>query len=37
VDRVIVVSEGRIVADGSHSELLQNSSIYRDLVNDQLL
>jgi ATP-binding cassette subfamily B protein/subfamily B ATP-binding cassette protein MsbA len=30
-DRVLVLHEGRIVADGRHGELLERSSIYREL------
>ncbi len=37
VGRVIVVDRGRIVADGSHSQLIQTSPVYRDLVETQLV
>ncbi len=37
MDRVIVLHEGRIVADGPHHELLRTSASYRDLVENQLV
>jgi len=37
VDRVLVVDDGRIVADGPHSELIRSSEVYRDLVENQLV
>jgi ATP-binding cassette, subfamily B, bacterial len=37
VARVIVVDQGRIVADGSHVELMKTSDAYRDLVETQLV
>ncbi len=37
VARVIVVDQGRIVADGSHVELMKTSEAYRDLVETQLV
>ena len=36
-DRVLVVERGRLVADGTHSELMRGSSVYRDLVETQLV
>lgn len=37
VDRVIVVDDGKVVATGSHEELLESSQAYRDLVETQLV
>ena len=37
VNRVLMVDRGRIVADGSHKELLAQSGAYRDLVETQLV
>jgi ATP-binding cassette subfamily B protein len=37
VARVIVIDQGRIVADGSHAELMKTSDAYRDLVETQLV
>lgn len=33
-DRVVLVDEGRVVAEGSHEELLTSSALYRDLFGD---
>jgi ABC-type multidrug transport system fused ATPase/permease subunit len=37
VDRVIVLDQGRIVDSGTHDELLQTSTFYRQLVTTQLV
>jgi ATP-binding cassette subfamily B protein len=37
VDRVIVLEDGRIVASGSHDELIHSSTFYRQLVQTQLV
>jgi ATP-binding cassette subfamily B protein len=31
-DRIVVLERGRLVADGSHSELLESSELYREIV-----
>lgn len=31
-DRILVLEDGRLVADGSHSELLESSDLYREIV-----
>jgi len=35
-DKIIVVDEGRIVAQGTHSELMQSSSVYQEIYASQL-
>jgi ATP-binding cassette subfamily B protein len=37
VDRVIVLDQGRIVESGTHDELIQRSTFYRQLVHTQLV
>ncbi len=37
VARVLVIDRGRLVADGTHAELMQSSPEYRDLVETQLV
>ena len=34
-DRILVMSEGRIVDFGTHAELLAHPGIYRDLYTEQ--
>ncbi len=36
-DRILVVDEGRLVAEGTHEQLLAESAIYCDIVASQLL
>ncbi len=31
-DRIVVLEQGRLVADGSHEELLESSDLYREIV-----
>lgn len=35
-DRILVLEQGRIVAQGSHAELLQSSLVYREIYDSQL-
>ena len=35
-DKIVVLSEGKIVESGTHNELLQNSKIYKNLYSKQL-
>ncbi len=35
-DKIIVLDEGEIVGTGTHSELLENCSVYRDIAKSQL-
>jgi ATP-binding cassette subfamily B multidrug efflux pump len=35
-DKIIVMDEGRVVAQGSHKELLQSSRIYQEIYESQL-
>ena len=35
-DKIVVIDEGRIAADGTHSELMQSSPIYREIYDSQL-
>ena len=35
-DRILILDEGRVVADGPHAELLATSPIYRELYDSQL-
>jgi ATP-binding cassette subfamily B protein len=37
VGRVLVIDRGRLVADGTHAELMQSSNAYRELVETQLV
>jgi len=36
-DRIVVMDKGRIVAQGKHAELIENSPLYRGLYETQLL
>jgi len=35
-DKIIIISDGKIVASGSHNELIQTSGIYKDIYNSQI-
>ncbi|GIP42297.1 multidrug ABC transporter ATP-binding protein [Paenibacillus sp. J45TS6] len=35
-DRILVMDEGKIVGSGTHSELLANNEVYREIVSSQL-
>ncbi len=35
-DKILVMDDGRIAAEGSHGELMKTSEIYRDIVRSQL-
>jgi ABC-type multidrug transport system fused ATPase/permease subunit len=36
-DRVVLVQDGQLVAEGTHDELIRSSQAYRDLVENQLV
>lgn len=36
-DRILLLSEGKITAEGTHEELIVKSKMYRDMVEKQLL
>ncbi|MGN9783150.1 hypothetical protein ACTMTF_17080 [Nonomuraea sp. ZG12] len=36
-DFIIVFDEGRVLAQGSHDDLIKESPLYRELAHDQLL
>jgi len=35
-DKILVLDEGRIVAQGTHGELMQSSQVYREIYASQL-
>ena len=35
-DKILVLDEGRIVAEGNHGELMRNSAVYREIYASQL-
>ena len=35
-DKIVVIDEGRVVAEGTHSELMQSSSVYQEIYASQL-
>jgi ATP-binding cassette subfamily B protein len=35
-DKIIVLDKGRLVAEGSHSELMKESPIYQEIFESQL-
>lgn len=37
VDQIIVLDEGRVLSKGKHKELVQNCSVYRDLLEKTIL
>ena len=35
-DKIIVLDEGKVVATGTHKELLRTSDVYREIATSQL-
>jgi ATP-binding cassette subfamily B multidrug efflux pump len=35
-DKILVLDNGRVVAEGSHDTLMETSPIYREIYNSQL-
>ena len=35
-DKILVIDEGKIVGDGTHDELINNCSVYREIAMSQL-
>ena len=35
-DQIVVLDEGKVVGKGTHSELLKNCAIYREIASSQL-
>ncbi|MGL5086454.1 MAG: ABC transporter ATP-binding protein [Clostridium sp.] len=35
-DRILVLDEGKVVGDGTHKELLENCTVYQEIVSSQL-
>ena len=35
-DKILVVDEGRIVAEGTHGELMKTSKVYQEIYDSQL-
>jgi ABC-type multidrug transport system fused ATPase/permease subunit len=35
-DRILVLDDGRVVAEGTHAELLASSPIYREIYSSQM-
>jgi len=35
-DKILVLDEGRVVAEGTHAQLMRNSSVYREIYASQL-
>jgi ATP-binding cassette subfamily B protein len=35
-DKIVVVDEGKIVAQGTHNELMQSSPVYQEIYASQL-
>jgi len=35
-DKILVLEDGRIAAEGNHSQLMETSPIYRDIYDSQL-
>jgi len=36
-DKIIVLDKGEIVAEGKHNELMEDSPIYAEIYNSQIL
>jgi ATP-binding cassette subfamily B multidrug efflux pump len=35
-DKIVILNDGRIVAEGNHTKLMQTSPIYREIYESQL-
>ncbi len=36
-DKVVVLKDGEIIVEGTHNELIESSSIYKEIIESQLI